>query len=446
MSRPVPQAHPPLAEAQEKWVQAAWEQVDRGHLRELAVAVTDIASPTGEEAELAAMLVERLAATGARATLQPLDATSANAVGRLPGTGDGADLLLFAPIDTLTTGNDAEDIPAVARTLPPYLRARAMVSGDLVSGLGASNPKGHAACVLAAVEALAAAAVPLRGDVLAGFGAGGMPTNARPGQNRRNVGHGVGCSFLLEQGGYADFAIIAKPGWTVSVEEVGLAWFEVRVNGTHTYVGSRHRIPYRNAIADAAGVVVELEHFFAEYTARHTAGTWAPQGIVASIEGGLPRMAAVTPATVVLRVDLRLAPGMSVMAARREFADAMRALPGVLPGVDVDWDLVVAVPGSASPRDCFVAGAARAAWEQAEGRPHAEIDGMSGATDANILRNRGIPTVRVGMPKVPDLGFSEGMNTVDVREMERLTRLLIRVAIDVCTRPLDEVLAAGASA
>ncbi len=66
---------------------------------------------------------------------------------------------------------------------------------------------------------------------------------------------------------------------------------------------------------------------------------------------------------------------------------------------------------------------------------------MSGATDANILRNRGIPTVRVGMPKVPDLGFSEGMNTVDIREMERLTRLLIRVAVDVCTRPLGEVLA-----
>ena len=31
------------------------------------------------------------------------------------------------------------------------------------------------------------------------FGAGGMPTNARDDQERRNVAQGVGASFLLEQ-------------------------------------------------------------------------------------------------------------------------------------------------------------------------------------------------------------------------------------------------------
>jgi hypothetical protein len=51
--------------------------------------------------------------------------------------------------------------------------------------------------------------------------------------------------------------------------------------------------------------------------------------------------------------------------------------------------------------------------------------------------------VRIGMPKITDapfeVDFARGMNTVDVREMVRLTRLLVRVAIDTCSRPLDEI-------
>jgi hypothetical protein len=68
---------------------------------------------------------------------------------------------------------------------------------------------------------------------------------------------------------------------------------------------------------------------------------------------------------------------------------------------------------------------------------------MSGATDANILRSRGIPTARIGMPKVSgtpfEVDFARGMNTVDVRDMERLTRLLVAAAIDTCTRPAADV-------
>jgi hypothetical protein len=56
----------------------------------------------------------------------------------------------------------------------------------------------------------------------------------------------------------------------------------------------------------------------------------------------------------------------------------------------------------------------------------------SGATDANILRMRGVPTARVGMPKVaamPDgseIDFTRGMNLVDLRGMRRLAEILIR--------------------
>ncbi|HJX44425.1 MAG TPA: hypothetical protein VJ352_12180, partial [Geodermatophilus sp.] len=287
--------------------------------------------------------------------------------------------------------------------------------------------------------------IPLRGDLVAAFGAGGMPTNARPGRDRANTGQGVGASFLLEQGVWTDAAVIAKPGWAASAAEVGLVWFDVWVGGTHTYVGSRHRLPYVNAVAQAATVVTGLETWFERYAAAHTDAAVSPQGVVSAIEGGWPRLAAATPGRVRIRCDVRLAPGRSPASLAREFRAAVAAIAGSTPGLDVAVETVLAIPGSATPADAWVVRSTVAAWEAAEGRPHQVPAGMSGATDANVLRNRGVPTVRIGMPKVGaaepapfEVDFARGMNTVDVRDMERLTRLLVRVAVDTCTRTFEE--------
>lgn len=295
-----------------------------------------------------------------------------------------------------------------------------------------------------AAEAIALAGIPLTGDLVVAFGAGGMPTNARPG-SRRNTGQGVGCSFLLEQGLWTDYAVIAKPGWTVSWDEVGLVWFEITVRGTHTYVGSRHRLPYDNAITRAGEVARYLEEWFVEYAERHTVGTVAPQGIVSSVRGGWPRMAAVTPAACTLMVDLRIGPDTTPMRAKREFAAALDAVRDKLPGLDVTAEMVLAIPGTRTAPDNWITRSATAAWEAFEGRAHEAVRGNSGATDANILRGRGIPTVRVGMPKVSeaetpfDIDFARGMNTVSVRAMEKLTRHLVRTAVDTVTRSRAEL-------
>lgn len=447
------------------WVSAAWQRVSADRLRELITNLTGIASPTGDEGPLARHIADELTASGVEARVQPMDDRQANVYGRLrahgrgagtgmrPAAGDGADLMLYAPIDTLTVGSPSADVPWAGPELRDDMRPEARVVGPYVTGLGASNPKGHAACVLAATEAIAATVaageLPLAGDLLAGFGAGGMPTNALRlcGDPRQHTGQGAGCSFLLEQGFWADWALIAKPGWTVSWEEVGLAWFEVTVHGTHTYVGSRHKLPYRNAIADAGEVAERLERWFPEYAERHTDGLVAPQGVVSAIEGGWMRMASVTPAACRLRVDLRLSPRTTPMGAKREFAAAVDKIRADLPEADIDWDMVLAIPGTSTDPDAWVCRTAVAAWEAIEGRQHEPATGMSGATDANILRNRGIPTARIGMPKVadttlpvdPSTDFAMGMNTVDVRDMVRLTRHLVRVAVDTLTRTREEM-------
>ncbi|WP_216215380.1 M20 family metallopeptidase [Amycolatopsis aidingensis] len=426
-----------------EWTERAWQQVTAERLRELVTGLVNVPSPTGDEAALAEHAVAVLGASGIESWVQPLDDRQANAVGRLGGTGSGPDLLLYAPVDTVTTGEEAHDLPWAGAELRPDMLPRAVSHGDHVLGLGASNPKGHAACVLAAAEAIHRAGPELSGDLLVALGAGGMPSTGLAGNPRRNIGHGVGCSFLLEQGQWPDFAVIAKPGWTVSWEEVGLAWFEIEVGGTHTYVGSRHRLPYTNAVELAGRLAHGLERWFPEYTARNSDGLVAPQGVVAAIEGGTRRTAAFTPASCLLLVDLRLSPRTTPAAARRELTAQVHRLAAELGGVQAKVRQVLAIPGVSTDPDSWICRAAIEAWRAFEAAEHVPVTDNSGATDANILRGRGVPTVRIGMPKVDDslfpIDFQLGMNTVDVRQAEKLTRHLVRVAIDTVCRSRAEV-------
>src|SRR3546814_18213335 len=112
-----------------------------------------------------------------------------------------------------------------------------------------------------------------------------MPTDARPGM-RPDSGHGVGCAHMLRQGPKPDYAVIAKSGWSVSWEEVGLAWYEVNVAGAHSYVGSRQLLPYYNAIAIAGKVVPALEEWFTIWKEPHRSGMVASQGVVGLLEIG----------------------------------------------------------------------------------------------------------------------------------------------------------------
>jgi acetylornithine deacetylase/succinyl-diaminopimelate desuccinylase-like protein len=432
------------SEQERAWIDAARAELDRTRLRDLVAGMTSIPSPTGEEGPLARWLAQEMAARGLDGRYQPIDADQGNAVGRLRGDGTGADLLLYAPIDTLTVGTEEEDVPWVGDSLRRDMRAEASIEGDYVLGLGASNPKGHGACLIAAVEAVRRAGVPLRGDVIVGLGAGGMPTNRRPGASRYNAGQGNGCSFLIEQGIWADYALIAKPGWAVHWEEVGLCWFDVTVRGTFSYVGSRHRMPYRNAIVDAGVVAQGLERFFARYAAAHTRGLVAPQGNIGAIEGGWGRTPSLSPARCRMLVDVRLGPAQDPMSVKREFDAALAEIVAANPGLDATAEMVLSIPGTQTPEDDWIVRSAVAAWEDVEGRPHEPIVANSGATDANILRSRGLPTARIGMARAGaeaplPVDFPMGMNVVDVREMEKFARTLIHTVVTTCTRTREEL-------
>ena len=417
---------------------AALRHVSRERLAERLRQIVDIPSPTGEELALARHLAEELAAAGLAPEVQHIDDSQGNALGRYGGD-RGAELLLYAPTDTAFSGNPDEDRPWLGDRPGSDLRLPAVVEAGKVIGLGAENPKSFVAVILEAVTALAATRADVPGRVTAGFGAGGMPNSGRPGLARRDIGHGAGCRHLVEKAGRPDFAIIVKPGYAVSWEEVGLSWHTVRVRGLRNYTGIRHKVPWRNPIVDAARVIGRLEAWFPEYSARHTSGLVSPQGSVNAVRAGSGDLSAFVPELCELFLDIRVSPRSSPEQVAAELKSVLDGLCAEDPGLDLSAEMTVGIPGTHTPPESWIVGSLIRAWETAEGRRHQPPSGTSGATDAAILRGLGIPTARIGPPAPrtpnPPTGFSMGV--ADVESLERLTRLLLRAIVDTVTRSRD---------
>lgn len=401
--------------------------------------LVNIPSPTGEESTLAAHIVECLQSAGVNAELQYIDPTQANAVGLLnckkSANNAHKKLLLYSPIDTVTSSNEDEDIPWVGPELRPDMQATAYTRDGHVMGLGAHNPKGHAACVIEASRVLSALGAELSGDVYFGFGAGGMPTHARE-KMRADSGHGIGCTRLIEKLPAMDGAIIAKSGQAVTWEEVGFIWMEVSVAGTHTYVGSRHLLPYRNAIAQASKLILRLEDWFEERARAQQTDCVFPQAVISQIEAGWRRMPAFTPACCRFLADLRFGPFTSADTAEAEFQSVLRNLCAEL-DIEASARRVQTIEASHTDKDDPVVATTIASWEAINGKPHEPFREMSGATDANMLRRAGIPTARVGLPKalLPELDFQLGMNCVSITALQELTLLLVSSALNFCADP-----------
>src|SRR5262249_20547239 len=327
----------------------------------------------------------------------------------------------------------------------PDLRPHAVVEDGLITGLGVSNPKGGAACAVAAADAVRRAGVPLRGDVIVGLVSGGIhkvPTESalRSYQGRAYQGFGIGCEYMLKHGVRADFAVSTKPGYAVVWEEPGQCWFTVEVKGLFCYSGTRHVAPCRSAITDAVRLVDALEAWFPEYTRRHTLGQLAPQAGVGAIEGGWPFKPEFIPGVCRVYVDLRTNRRQTMLSVKREFAERMDAFRRAHPDIALEWEMTLSVPGSRTdPRSWIVQSCLRA-WESVEQRPHAFVRGQSGTTDGNVLRNAGIPTARLGLPGPmnPEAGWPPNYDACRVDSMVRLARAYVHAIVDTCTRRRDE--------
>ena len=432
----------PLDTARRDAVDRAAAALDESWMRDLLVRLVETPSPFGEERAIAELLAGEMAALGMESAVQAIDDRSANAIGRLRGAGGGPELLLFAPLDSPFTGREEDEVPWVGDTLPDHMIPRAIVDEGAVIGLSADNPKAHIVCILSAIRSLLSAGVEYLGDIVAAFGAGGAPADPRPGDDRPTVGHGRGCRHMLENGLVPDFAVVAKPGYAVAWEEVGLCWFRVRVRGVQTYVGRKHFLAYRNPIADAAHVVTGLEAWFDDYARRHADGLVAPQGAVGAIRGGWTYKPSMVPAACDVHVDLRIGPRTTPEEARRELEAALADIAARHDGLEAECEAVLAIPGAGTDPENWIVQSAIRGFEDTEGQAHAPFLETSGQTEAVILRAAGIPTARFGLPAAMTAAAGRprhSMGRVETAGMRRFARCLAYTIVDTCTRSRAEV-------
>lgn len=419
---PASRARLNLEADQRAWLEAARAHVDEQTLAATLARLVDTPSPTGSELAVAEIAAEELRAAGLEAQVQSLDASSANAIGTLRGTGGGPALLLYGHLDTHLSGDDGLDAPAADGPLPASARPRAFRDGRTLCGLGAGNPKGYAACMILAARA-AAAAGPLSGNLVVGLAARGMPASG---------GYGSGCRSLLEHISPPAYALIGKPGWAVAWEEAGVCIFRLRVRGELAYAGTRHVLRYENPIAAAGRLASALEEWAIRYAARNESGCVRPQAVVGAIRAGWPTKPTFVPAWADLWLDVRFAPGSSAGEVESQLHEAVAAS-----GVKATTECVVEVPATATDPESRIVQSCIRAWEDAEGRAHEPLRATSGSTDAAILRSLGIPTARLGLPadaRMSTPTLDADLDAIDIPGAVAYARTVLYVIADIALR------------
>jgi acetylornithine deacetylase/succinyl-diaminopimelate desuccinylase-like protein len=125
----------PFSPEQQGWYEKACARIDARRLQQLLSDLTDIHSPTGAVRDVNQFMAGYMSKVGLTASYRPMNARTGNAVGEKRGSGGGAALMLYAPIDTHLEG-DATDRPWTGNTDHGALPPAARVVGDLVYGLG----------------------------------------------------------------------------------------------------------------------------------------------------------------------------------------------------------------------------------------------------------------------------------------------------------------------
>src|SRR6201989_1095886 len=173
--------------------------VDRERLVDTASRLIDVHSFTGDEENMARLMVELYDELGLQTQWQQVEDGRANALGTWAGTGGAPSLMFNGHMDTSYSGREPW-----LRGVPGF-QPEAFERDARLYGLGISNMKGALACYVEAVRSLRDDGVLLRGDVLIAAVCGEIEKtqygDAVGGSYR---GYAAGSRYLVSHGGVAD--------------------------------------------------------------------------------------------------------------------------------------------------------------------------------------------------------------------------------------------------
>jgi acetylornithine deacetylase/succinyl-diaminopimelate desuccinylase-like protein len=372
--------------------QAAATYITPEIVRQTILDMIDIRSPTGSEAAMADYVVDRLRRAGLQASLQLVEANRPNAVGHLPGGGDGLNLLFTGHMDTSYSG-DEEHLQGEG------FRPKGAYRDGWIWGLGASNMKSGLAGVLVAIEALAKSGIKLHGDVTLGAVVGEIEkAPVEEFQGSEYAGYGIGTKHLVTHGVTADYALLAEPtGMRMCTANMGCVWARMTVGGTVAHAALTNKPGTVNAIKMARLLCDDIDAWAKEFQEANVYLGERANVTIAAIRGGLPWRLSRNAYDCSVYLDIRTVPGQTADQVKRELRALARQF-AQRHGVDEpSLTLLVTDPPLAIDKDLAIVKAVEDAQRA-----------VTGEATTTFLRRPGSDAIHLTRYDVPCIQFGPG--------------------------------------
>lgn len=416
----------------------ALDRIEAAEVIELALALGNIDSPTGNEGGASAYVFDWLARNNLRPRRHAMVSDRFNVSASLEGSGGGFGLIFNGHVDT-TLRPDA--VWSARDPLDPLYRS-AWLEGDLIVGDGVVNDKGPIASFLIAFRAIRDAGIVTRGDITVTAVVGEIgrdPIDEFEGPTY--LSKDLGTRFMVNHGVVADFALVAEgTGFGIVWAEPGMAQFKVTVLSD----GPRYYTPYLprrttlagagNAIVRATAVIAEFEQWAEAFQDRfreeRSGGRIVPKASINAIRAGYPYELTSAPQVCSFYVDAYLVPG-------RNPNDIVRELRGLLDTTRVSGtvELTAYRPGfEAVGIERLVESIRRSHFAEFGDEPSPVGDEVSSMwRDTNAFIELGIPAVSYA----PRAASHAAKKAIPVAELVQAARVYARIAIDLTDQPRE---------
>lgn len=399
--------------------------VHRDRLVATAADLVAIPSFTGHEQACAEHLAGVLSGMGLETVLQQVEEGRANAVGRLPGTGDGPSLMLNGHLDTSYSGEE----PWLEG---PGFKPEPVVRDQVLLGLGIMNMKGAVACYVEAVQALIDAGIALEGDlVVAGVAGEIEKTQWGDGYSGAEYrGYGTGTRHLVTHGFVTDAAVLGEPTEErVVLGHWGTMWARISTEGPFVHTAYTQGRVEENSIARMHRVLERLLPWVSEW--EDLAAYRGRPGAVnlGSVQAGFPWRVSRSPHRTDLFLDIRVPPTMEMLEATKAFRRLVGSLREEFPDFGIGSEIYVTVGGAEISEGHPLVAAIDSAHGFVTGSAP-ERDYVRWASDASTLTRYGVEAVNYG-PISSALPGPEG-ESVPIDSLVRMATTYALTATEFC--------------
>ncbi len=397
---------------------------DREELVDLCLKLGNTPSPHGKERRVGEAVIDWFKRNGIDGFLQSITEESVNAIGVIPGSGNGTSLILNAHMDTgPELRPDATEAEKKIET--------AWTEGDLIFGKGVINDKAQLCAFMIAARAIKKAGVQLKGDLTitgVAFETGSPSVDETQGINY--PGEGFGTKWLVDRGVTADYALVGETsGFGVVKAECGAAWLKIRVKGRELYTPRLERgsslKEHPNAFLKMAHVILALEDWAIKYEQRERhefpGGAIIPKAQVVDVRGA--------GGDCNVYLDVRLVPSKNPRAIKRELEELISAL-----GLDCDVSVFQYSRGyiarNAEPLVSAIEDAHRFVFGAAPPTPPSAETSMW--RDLNVFNEAGVPSVCYGPPRQKEAMSGAQNRAMKISDLVKATKVYALTILSVC--------------